>query len=1498
MPPIHRLLCTHCTFETSELETHGRAQGYSVRKSSLTDADRGQLEELFRVVERLLSYKLPKDLKKEQEFSLAADSAPRQLIFVPNLHGLQVAGQVSHRSRDTHGRPDSFFADMLVERARDAAPAWSAIDILQLWSTGRDRRTCPGADWWISSEDQVCALEAENPWKPPALTAVAELRAGKAPLLDDALLHRFLTAEPGTGEASGDPLVPERWWRMAAAARRGFVEAVLHAAIVRGDRETVTIAAEPSVAAVVFYAVCRLLPRPLAMGLSFSTYESHPERPLTILVATTFVDEESPTADLPPELYQRGFACNTFLDLAKRGCRRAPPESGYACHVVDLASRAAWDELDDFLGAIGDTAGLGPASLDSLIEHEQAVAAYLQGRQAGRLDAAEGSVAARFRRRRFLAAIEAGFVSRVEWPPDLLDVAIAWVGDDLSEEWDKSPVVRDVLARCLPADGEGLKKLLSDTAPVAPPCVRVEAVVAAALRRKPPQIPREFTDYCREAVSDSKKGDASQRRAEAARLVGEFVRRLPDTDRRGVLLTTFSSAFTDLLLEAVRDLDAAECDRLELPLAELLDLVVGKSSDKPGQGEKPLVELLERHAPVADRVSHRHQGLRSKLRELFIRLTVPDDGQLLARNGRSRLPGLNKWLAHAGLDPNLTSRFHAWARLHEAALSLAALAKESRVRFGRTPPPPPEADAPLLQAVEAIEALKPLDGRGSGDGSRKTCLAARQALAFRTFSALGITKDVNAVPLTWVKDGIAARLPKPPPVKKQRPERADDPWPIHVTIAAVASVALGLVVVTGAWLWMNASSEEPQQPQVADASAGQRVDAGKHERDDASAASTPPANHSAPPNKEAAKPAHVGGRKESKPSAVAETPDPKPVASVGTVKPSAAVVDAAIQVKWIRRPDLSETPVVKMTDPRSAVQEVPVDLRTGTTSISTKGRGHGTYKLEWRANSTAGWEPLPDVNLPPPGEVCTQPSTSVVRLGDDKPDTVTVCLTMGATPDVERYGTIRYELLKVEKGNPLEPAVAESTLRDGTELRFDLNRKDYNPSVLKNGTFLLRLHTEQAHVDGTSTVTVSVPSVRQAFDDYLDGCGIPGADHHYACDLGKLSPGEPVRLFEIPWSFDAWDELQLSLLEPRGAAEPSESLVIKRAEPAANKPSRWQCETRSIRQVGYFEVVQSDQDPWKKTLTFKASKDCDQASFDRLRASQMQIAIGDGRWSLQFLQPIKLGPMRLAFEVDGPGKKGPKDDRRVEAFLPLRAQLAPALKGTRGHEHQGLLDRYQDSLLFVSGACDLPQEMRLEFIRDEKAKTAMRVSFRGTAMAQSQVVFKPNACIEITEPRLLKKNQKGEFYADSSFLRSVKNVRDKAEKEEQEREGLVENKETTQEQVEDLQRQIEELEKKGPQERKKGELEERKQKLSDASQHLRIIITSIEGLAMPSCDQLACIDALEKATVSTSQWSVALDVVGHDPEGKPLRDTFGRVIMFYGSDDKESEALKFESIWP
>jgi len=1226
VPPIHRLLCTHCTFGTSELEAStpenaGKVLGYSVRRSSLGDADRGQLRQLFRAVERLLSYALPKDATGAQKEELAADSAPRRLIFVPNLGGWQVAGQISYRSHDTAGRPGSYFADLIVERAsdprsRDAAPAWSAVEILRLWSTGRDRKTLAGAHWWISSEEQLVGLEADGPWKPAPLAAIADVRGSESPLIDDALLQRFLVAEAGAGEAVGDSLVPDRWCRMAAADRRGFVEAVLHAAILgpaRGGRETVTIAAEPSVAAIVFYAVCRLLPAPIAAAVSFSTYEPSPERPLTGLVATTFIEEENPTADLPPELYQRGFACNTFRDLSNRGRAQAPPERGYVRHVVDLASRAAWGDLDDFLASLGAIEGLSPASLDGLTGLDHAVASYLRGDSAGQSQVRARSVEERFLRQRFRAAIEAEAGSRVDWPANILETAIIWFGEDLPAMWETSRPLHDVLERFLPPDGEALARLLSATPPV-PRCVLSEAVVAAARRATPPAIPRAFTQYCRDCCSGAK-----QRRGEAANLVGEIVQMFPDSERRTLLLTTSSLAFTDLLLDAIRNLDAASCDRLGLPLSDMLHLVVSKSADKPSRVEElrtRLADFLDRHAGVSDRVSKSHDGLRAALRDLFTQLAAPDDGRQLAAERRSRVPGLRKWLDHVGPGTDIKAMFDCWEKLHKSAIDLADRAKEASARFGGALRGiPPEADASLGLAMSAIESLKPLDERVGGDGPRLRCRETRQALATRTFDALSIPVDSTAPPLKWVLEKIQAGLA--PRIQGQQTHASPSRRKYIVWgSASVLVIVLGVV----AYLFGDAYRRGTDRD-VVDEKTGAALSPplGKQSGKADPSASGRPANEDVPPRPPGPPPLAMSSPLEAKEIEL-------------LVRPHG---DGKFAVFW-NRERLEKTKLRLRW--RRPVDSEYRDVGESQTVLDTKDGGFGSYSVRLDANP----KDLPPVTATAEIEIPKPAAPDVERfeldVQDGKPR-LSAKVT-SPEPDAMKYGkTTSYEL----RGSGDADVIASGRRIDG-KVVFDLP-ENLSPTTFLNATppeFTIAIRTCQGTVSSSSSKPVSVHDTAAAIREKLKAKTVAEVSH--VCPL-PTDKGQERKLLDLPWSTPEKD-FDLAVMTPAVL----KAVTINPLE--QDGASRWRC-TANVRlsprqgeaegpqrvYLGAFEIRQhGKKNAWQKELWFKVTEA--EASLDRPIAHEAltccrlvfklkNAVIG----TCQLRDPKQMGPLEIKFPV-------------------------------------------------------------------------------------------------------------------------------------------------------------------------------------------------------------------------------------------------------------------------
>ncbi|NQW48227.1 MAG: hypothetical protein HQ464_10740, partial [Planctomycetes bacterium] len=935
MADIHRLLCTHCTFGTSELESSsadnaGKVLGYSVRKSSLSDGDRGQLRQVFRAVERLLSYGLPKDATAAHKETLSADTAPRRLIFFPNLGGWQVAGQVSYRTFDTSQppRPGSYFADLIVAKApdprsRDPEPSWSPCDVLQLWGVGPDRKTSDQAGWWISSEDELAAAESEGPWKPIAPPSVAAVREPRSPLIDDDAAHRFLAADA----VAADPLVPARWWAMPAERRRELVAHMLQATILgpaRGGRETVTIAAEPSVAAVLFYIVCRLLPRRIAAGVSFSTYEPAPERPLTGLVATTFLDEEAPTADLPPELAQRGFACNTFRDASNYGRCQPPPEQGYARRLVALAAANDWDGIDSLLTAL-DTEGLKAADLDQLIKIDHLVTAYFGGEKPTGFGARRSPQEARFLRERFRGVLETQAATRANWPSDLVEAAIVCLEGELESLWTSGGPVRDLLERHLP-DGEGLQRLLKPPQgiPAAPRALVVAAVVSATLRGKPPRLPSSFVQHCREARE-------GRNRADAVDLLRNVIRGLPEDRQAGLLAGIDSASFTDLLLDAARDLSPPERDGLRPVLTESLSKVIEKHTAKDPAA---VADLLYRQADAAVWISASHHGLQQHLDKFFRTVlsdTAPNIGcHLLDTAGRSRVAKLQQWAAHAGDHVRIGQTLTHWNSLHDSLGRLAANAPAWR--SWAKPAAPEGREIPA--AIAAIEGLRPFDlGNPIKARQRQQGLAKTVVQTFKQAQPEG--SDLRAGWETvghWLDRALAEEADRNAP----GPGGAGSGLPT-VAIYGVAAGITAVIATLGLWGYSQGALDDllPQgwrrgegQATVASTDRGKTPtgESGDKPQQDAPAASTIPAagvSHDPP------------------------TPDkPELPLTAADVNLQLQAADGVISVNWNHGDLKDRIKDTKLTWTRPDYTDPqPLPFEDGSAQIDTKGHGVGQYEV-------------------------------------------------------------------------------------------------------------------------------------------------------------------------------------------------------------------------------------------------------------------------------------------------------------------------------------------------------------------------------------------------------------------------------------------------------------------------------------------------------------------------------------------------------------------------
>ncbi len=1059
---IHRLLCTHCTFGTSELETHSadnaaKVLGYSVRKSSLPDSERGQLRQVFRAVERLLSYSLPRDATAAQKETLSADLAPRRLIFMPNLGGWQVAGQVAYRAHDTAGRPGSYFADLLVSKApdprnRDAAAPWSAKDVLQLWSVGHDRKPSAKPDWWVSSEEQLTLLEAEenarNPeseacWKPAAPERIDDLRDSRPALLDDATVFRFLTAQTGDDGTSTDPFIPPRWWAVPTAVRQELVAAVLHATLLgpaRGGRETVTLAVEPSVAAVVFYAVCRLLPGRISGSLSFSTYEPAPDRPLTGFVATTCLNEAADSADLPTDLTHRAFACDTFRNPTQFGRGQAPSERSYARYVVGQAAANAWREIDGFLATL-DLDGVTAGDLDRLLEIERIVTAYLHGSGPGG-DARRTPLETQFLRRRFQAGIEARLEIQAPWPDDLLGVALAWFGDDFEQLWTESDSIRHLFARYLPRDTKGLAQMLASSGkgPRVPMCVRAAAVIAA-MTADPQYLPDAFINYCKDACH-------SAARPEATMLVRTVLSELPD-------LTALQHArcfeLTDLILEGLRETPGLTA---ALPLADLLT----ESLASRKQSLENKADLLARHHSLAKHILLPDGRLQDAVSTVFAELLdmqTKDPGRHLVKSGRSRIRQLKDWLP-PGHD--FLGALNTWSRLHAGIERLAADAPP-----WRTWPQVKNPDATDTQPVaHLIAQLSPFD-----QFQRKTSLQRQQQLATGVVTALVTDEKKAETVRAWLAAALETNVRHYGPGRGRGQRRTPLwQWVAAGCLAMVVGGTIGLLAVGSREEPPHGTGDDPRPEEGV-------VKSGNREKATQKPSSQPMVPEIATQPKTA-----------SAPPTTPTTPRALTQSDIGlTIEP----VNGNLRVSWNQdKVRAKENVTIQLkwkwpgaTDFTPAGENPETLLRDGGATLNTADKGFGVYEAQFTVQSTAAGSPSPLLvstrhEIPAPRFASVQPRL-VVEAG--KP-----LLVFDPMPTVETqlYGETQY-LCDLHIGN--EGKTVETLTRDGTHetlrLPIPLGVRPERFAEQPEPAASLRVKTRQGMATAVDQQLIALPKVSE-----------------------------------------------------------------------------------------------------------------------------------------------------------------------------------------------------------------------------------------------------------------------------------------------------------------------------------------------------------------------------------------------------------------------------------
>ena len=360
MSVIHQMYCTHCTHGSSALERRqgeiaARMLGYSVRASSL---EGDPLKQAYRQVERYVSYHLPKDTPSEQKLQLTAATAPKRLIFVPAAGPLQVIGQVCYRGRDTEGRPGSYFAHLLCRDADSQGERWNLLDALRLWQ----------APNWVAEDSP------EHPFVLPALNSLEELAGDQQAHVNDRKIVAFLRGD----DRSFGTRLPDRWRDLAPTRRTETLKKVLSALVNVGTtrRQAVIVAVEPEVAALLFYAVGRLLPPgELRESVSMSTFESATDRLTTTLAATTFANPA--TVEFRADsLRGRGIVVNTFSNM------EADPEaaSAYVERMIRRLLEKGPDVVDQSLEMLAASKPERIETLDDFAGTEEAIRRLFQAK--------------------------------------------------------------------------------------------------------------------------------------------------------------------------------------------------------------------------------------------------------------------------------------------------------------------------------------------------------------------------------------------------------------------------------------------------------------------------------------------------------------------------------------------------------------------------------------------------------------------------------------------------------------------------------------------------------------------------------------------------------------------------------------------------------------------------------------------------------------------------------------------------------------------------------------------------------------------------------------------------------------------------------------------------------------------------------------------------------------------------------------------------------------
>ena len=360
-PIIHQLYCTHCTYGTSALHRHtGNIKDqpfeYSTRAGSV---EKAASHETFQRFEKMYfrGLPLPSDTPADARQRLTAQSSPWRRLIAAKTAGANLVAHVAYRTSDTSTPPrtGSYFAHLLLHDAIEPTQqSWSLSDALQMW----------GATEFWKVEDR-----GDIPHDLDTVSQLSDL-PGFGSVINDAKLLCFLTT-PANGDFRDEPspkcAIPQRWREKPVEKRLALFTALFHsvATLNLDRRERLLVAVEPSLAALLFYGVLRLLPRQgLVDQLSVSTFEPHADPFSTVLTATDFYDPSR------SEQYLAGLRGGvTIFNTYSQTLRQEPPESRYVTTM-----------LGNFLGPTGrvlvdgkrdELAAAGKSGLSNIRDCEQ-----------------------------------------------------------------------------------------------------------------------------------------------------------------------------------------------------------------------------------------------------------------------------------------------------------------------------------------------------------------------------------------------------------------------------------------------------------------------------------------------------------------------------------------------------------------------------------------------------------------------------------------------------------------------------------------------------------------------------------------------------------------------------------------------------------------------------------------------------------------------------------------------------------------------------------------------------------------------------------------------------------------------------------------------------------------------------------------------------------------------------------------------------------------------